>query len=288
MRRSQRAVGAGPLGGTCRPGFQAAVDPLAGRPVALGDPGIRHATRGILRTALRRMPPHQTLLGNVLAIAHAAPVVRVMLPAASAIVAGDFAPRAEMAMLVVVHVAMNVPVMNMARVTMVVVMKVVMDHYVPTRPVKGAEVERRRDPVAHAPVNAEAGIDHCRTVPVYRRVSRPPPRSVNDCGIVERHVDDPGAGRLDVDVLLLADDPNMLIALQAAVRIGALAKILDRFDDLLLLPQKGISQALGPLQVLVHARQQLGEGDQRHDTWIPVLVRHRGYRLLAAQAGMGA
>ena len=174
------------------------------------------------------------------------------------------------------------------KAVLAVVVMVIDHHDLARRPVEGAEVEARPDVVGMAPVKAHAHAVAHRMMPVVRPIARPAPVGVDHARVVVRHVDHPRAGRLDVDVLALANDLHAVVAAQVTLRISLRAQVLDRGDHLFFLQQEGIAEILRPLQVLVHAAEQLGESHQRLHAGIPVLILHRGHGILAAQARMFA
>ena len=53
-----------------------------------------------------------------------------------------------------------------------------------------------------------------------------------------------------------------------------------------LLGKKCVTQRLQPLQVLVHAREHMREGQQGFHAGIPVLIHRRPYRIFPAQVRM--
>ena len=124
------------------------------------------------------------------------------------------------------------------------------------------------------------------SAPAIRRIRRPPPISVNHPGVVVRNKNPVTVGRFDIDDFSLAHHAHLLVAVQIAGSVGALAQELHAIHHLAFLREKGLAQALRPIQILVHAVQDFRERHQRLDADIPVLVLDRVDRVLAFQAGM--
>src|SRR5687768_11849924 len=124
--------------------------------------------------------------------------------------------------------------------------------------------------------------------PEDRTVVRPPPPwAVDDEGIVVAHIDDLGA-RLDHDSLALLVDRRLVAADELAVCLRPAPQALHRVHDLRLLAEERFPEVAQPLRALVHARQQLREGEQRLDRRVPRLLLGRAHRGVAPQVRVGA
>ena len=160
------------------------------------------------------------------------------------------------------------------------------------RPVEGAEIKSRADGNACAPEKSRAE-SRTRVIagpggPVHRRISRIPPRTVDDRGVVVRHIHHLRIGLLDDDGLALRLDAHDFIGLKVARRLRFLAQSLDRVHHLLLLRKKCVAQPLHPVELLVHHGDDLRKRDQRLDAGIPTLLFDGPHRRIAAQAWIGS
>ena len=137
--------------------------------------------------------------------------------------------------------------------------------------------------IGRTPVERDTAAIAGGVVPVDRRVAGPAPAYVYHARVVVGHVDDPGACRLDVDILGLPDHPHVFIGAQVAVGIGFRTQVLDGIEHTLFLHQESVAEALCPVEVLVQALEQFRERDQRLDAGIPVHALDSRNGLLAAQ-----
>jgi hypothetical protein len=96
-------------------------------------------------------------------------------------------------------------------------------------------------------------------------------RQDRDLGIVGRHVDDVGARRLDVDVLLAAHD-LVLVRLQVAGIPDGAPIILDRVQHVALLIGDRLAHLIGPRRVVVEPAQHVRELEQADDAAVPVAI----------------
>lgn len=82
------------------------------------------------------------------------------------------------------------------------------------------------------------------------------------------------------------DDALAFVRPQVARHLRPAPQILYRIHYLRLLGKKCVAQRLQPLQVLVHAREHMREGQQGFHAGIPVLIHRRPYRIFPAQVRM--
>ena len=123
-------------------------------------------------------------------------------------------------------------------------------------------------PAAERPAGAEgkpgrdqAGADVAGSRPVVRRIGRIGPSAVDHGGIVVRHVDGVGGGRLDHDhllaTLLLDRDRLLLGRRQLVVGLRLRAQPLDRVHDVRLLRQHRVAELLRPIELRAHHREHV-------------------------------
>ena len=122
-------------------------------------------------------------------------------------------------------------------------------------------------------------------MPEEGNVSRPPvARAVDNDRIVDRHINVIRLHRFDSDVFGRAciagarcghaADLLLFARFQIARHFGLLAQGLNRELDVVGLGEKGFTELVGPIQLLVHHRQHLGYRRQSLDAWIPRLLLH--------------
>ena len=124
--------------------------------------------------------------------------------------------------------------------------------------------------------------------PAHGLVVGPPPAAIDERGIVIRDVDHVGIAVTHDDRAFLAHHPHVLGLFQVARLVGPLAQGLDGVHDLFLLREEGVTQTSGPLEVLIHAVQDLREGEHGLHAGIPGLVCGGTHRVLTLQLGVGA
>jgi len=67
-----------------------------------------------------------------------------------------------------------------------------------------------------------------------------------------------------------------------------LPQALHGVHDLAFLREERLAELPGPVELLVHAGEQLGKGEQGLDARVPVPVRGGAHRFVAGQSGVGA
>ena len=117
---------------------------------------------------------------------------------------------------------------------------------------------RRSEPNGSEEMEAGIGID---------RLAVDGPR------IVLGNVDDLRGGRRDLDVALVLDDFLLRSGLEVAGLLGAIAHDLDGLHYVLRLVVVGVAEVGGPLQVLRHLVEDLGEGGEGFDAGVPAGLR---------------
>src|SRR5665213_1103371 len=88
-----------------------------------------------------------------------------------------------------------------------------------------------------------------------RWIVRPRPASIDKHGIVVGYIDHVRLGRLDRDALILIRNGLLRRRVQRAGGSGPLPQTLNGVHDVALLSQKGVTDLLGPLKVMVHHLQ---------------------------------
>jgi hypothetical protein len=78
-------------------------------------------------------------------------------------------------------------------------------------------------------------------------------------------------------------DPLLVVALEVARQFRLPAQLLDGIDQILHLAQDGITQVLGPVQIVAHEGEHAGELDQDLDTFVPGLAPDRLVQVFALQ-----
>ena len=126
------------------------------------------------------------------------------------------------------------------------------------------------------PGRDDAGADIGRITKVVRRIVRVGPSSIDSRRLVVRHVHRPRLGRLDDDHLLvflgLNSDFLLLRRDELLVVISLGAQPLDRIHHVRLLREEGVTQILGPFELVAHHGQNLGGAGQRLDAVVPGLL----------------
>ena len=130
-------------------------------------------------------------------------------------------------------------------------------------------------------------VPHGDTWIVIGRISRVGPGAIDHRWIVGGHVDGLWLGRLNDDDLRLAAHDLLLVGLQIAGVLGEVAQALDRSHDVPLLAEKGVTELLCPVELLVHHFEDIGEGDQRHHADVPAFVPDLLDRFVPAEFRIG-
>ncbi len=90
--------------------------------------------------------------------------------------------------------------------------------------------------------------------------------------LVVGYVDHLRVDRFDDDGLSLLRHHLALVGFQVARRVCAVAKVLDRLQQLRLLVKSGFAQLPGPVEIRVHELDHFRVIEQRHNRVVPVLV----------------
>src|SRR5262249_55006165 len=254
-----------PLAGS-RTGLAVAARVLPGGPVV----GFRRAASSI------------ALGGRLIAVADPAAMLRVELP----LLRVDVLP---VHVDVLVHV--DVPVVPAPAV---VPTTVHVDVVVP--PVEGGPDERARRYAGADPEQARGRHSRGRRPParIVRLSRRRIGGAVHRRRAVLRNVHPLRIGGLDGDDRLLRvarcrlpDDGLLGRRLERPRVVRLASQHLRRVHELRALAEEGVAQILRPLEVVRHAVQHVGHGDERFDARIPVLLLQRLLQLVALQVGVG-
>ena len=157
-------------------------------------------------------------------------------------------------------------------------------------PVAAAEdcpCSREADAPGEAAYQCLAGIPVGNAGVVVGRVGGVRPRAINHRRIVGRHVNGLRLRGLDDDGLRFGLHHLLRVALEVAVVLGQLAHALNRVEHILLLAKECIPQLLGPVELLVHHLEHVGEGHERLDADVPRLVLDQLECGIALGLGMG-
>ena len=119
-------------------------------------------------------------------------------------------------------------------------------------------------------------------------VCRPPPRPIDDPWVVVGHVDHLRIERLNGERTRSLHNNQSFIGGKLACRACPPAQLLHRIHDVRFLCEECLAEPARPVRILVHAREQLRERDQRLHARVPVFVLHRAHRIVALQARIGA
>ncbi len=163
------------------------------------------------------------------------------------------------------------------------VMVAVDDDDMALAPVEGAVEKYRRDGDAMPPVKVVAGMVAPGWAPIKMGVVGPPPTGKEHQGIVIGHVHHLGVARLDDDQIPVPIGAGVLQGFQVPGGVGLVPQALDGVDHVGFLQQVGIAEILGPVEVLVHPRQHLGEGHQGLDARVPAHALGGAHRLGALE-----
>ena len=160
---------------------------------------------------------------------------------------------------------------------------VVVDVHLVTAPVAAAR-DRGADRHAGTERQQTRGRDVAGRVRVHRRIGgRVGGRAVDRLRDVRRHVDDLRIGRDDLDDLLLDHHLLLLRRLELAGLVGLPPHALDGIEHVRLLSEEDVPQLRGPVEVLRHPTEHVGEVRERLDARVPGLRLERFVELLPAQ-----
>ena len=132
----------------------------------------------------------------------------------------------------------------------------------------GREGNRVADRAATIPIGGWISIT--RVIPAEGS----PGRTVNDHGIVNRHINDLWIGGPDEDRFLLDDDRLLIGGGKIPLRAGAIPHALDGFHHVVLLAEHGIAEILRPVEIVVEQGEGFREGNEGFDTRLPRLRLH--------------
>ena len=153
----------------------------------------------------------------------------------------------------------------------------------------GRYVDRAAEPEADRDARRRARARVTRPGrPVHGPVGRPPPVAIDDERIIVGDVDHLRACGPHVDDRSFLHHADLLAAAQVARSLRAAAQLLHGIHHGRLLREEGVAQGFGPVELFVHALQDLREGHQRLHARVPVLVLRRAHGVVALQAGVGA
>ena len=160
---------------------------------------------------------------------------------------------------------------------------VVVDVHLVTAPVAAAR-DRGADRHAGTERQQTRRRDVAGRVRVHRRIrGRVGGRAVDRLRDVRRHVDDLRIGRDDLDDLLLDHHLLLLRRLELAGLVGLPPHALDGIEHVRLLSEEDVPQLRGPVEVLRHPTEHVGEVRERLDARVPGLRLERLVELLPAQ-----
>jgi hypothetical protein len=101
-------------------------------------------------------------------------------------------------------------------------------------------------------------------------------RAIDHDGIIRGHVDDLGIRLLDHDDTFVFDDLGFYLLLlgrfQISFVLSFLAHSLDCIHDLSLLSEKCVAEVSGPLDVVGESLDDIGEGGESLNAWVPRLL----------------
>ncbi len=150
------------------------------------------------------------------------------------------------------------------------------DDDVMTMPIKASPriAPGNSNPDPEAKADDTASYDHSPRMIKIRTVCRPPPGTVNNHGIINRHVYDLRGHGLYDDLLGFRVHHDVLLVCRHKISLlpGAQPELLNRCHDLFFLTKKGISQLLRPVQPVTHHLQNWREIYERFHTRVPVLL----------------
>ncbi len=134
------------------------------------------------------------------------------------------------------------------------VMVVVIYHYhTAVMPMYRAEIKAGAEVNAGAPVETGYKDIAAGVVPIHRWVVRPPPAAIHHAGIVSGYIHHSLNRGFNYNGSLFANHSHMFNFVQITRIIRAVTQVLDTVHHPLFIGEKGVTQLLGPIQVIAHA-----------------------------------
>jgi hypothetical protein len=116
-----------------------------------------------------------------------------------------------------------------------------------------------------------------------RRIIGIPPRPINYGGVINRYINHIRIYGLDHNGIPLRNHLLLFAGLQVVRFLGLFPQFLDRIHHGILLAEEGISELLGPLQLLAHHGQDLRERNQGLYAGIPIMLVQFCVQLIALE-----